>query len=492
MKNTLWENKELNVRFIFSIALALTLSIGLVATLLARQPVKISVVISFTAFYSLLIFSFILIQAVLIGESLKIAFLELIPFFIFWLIAPSPGYFAGPITASLDIPILNISGAFFNLFFHQSFNTNVMMGIQISAILTSVYLSGIVWMKSRCISASLLSLLVSFILNFFIILIVPYLSFSIFFPETIDIKSIDKYSLARFNFVNNYFYLIILFFLYFLLKLSFAGHLLKRVNHILPVFFICIAGSVLSNAVHVNLILVVFSVIIACFATLSQNDYFDRNEDDPRRRGYNITHSDVDFLNIIFFLVTIFLFFLGINSAIPLILFFAVSILYNYPFYRGKKRFPSNMKIEGIWGGTAFLSGAMTDLHNNEYHTIALTAFLVFCGWSAVSALKDIKDVRADVKSGNSNLLIFLNNNGISLSNSHKIILLFSLLCLSIPPVYFLMSGGEFLGISLIVSVIFPLYLLFRKFPNSRWFQFVLILLSLYFVEIIIERFFFN
>jgi hypothetical protein len=127
-----------------------------------------------------------------------------------------------------------------------------------------------------------------------------------------------------------------------------------------------------------------------------------------------------------------------------------VSFLYSYPFYRGKRYFPSNLKIEGVWGAASFLTGAISALENQAsagpfwggpaapvlgpfpWQTVVAAA-LVFGGYSVVAALKDYKDWEADLQAGVQTLYTLAQRRSWPFLRVHRLIVALAAICLALP-----------------------------------------------------------
>jgi FAD/FMN-containing dehydrogenase len=124
--------------------------------------------------------------------------------------------------------------------------------------------------------------------------------------------------------------------------------------------------------------------------------------------------------------MTLLLYAQGSVLAVPTTVYGVASYLYNSPLYRGKRYFPANLKLEGLWGGSAFLLGVLAaampqlaDLGSARVDgarltstmerlpfswrygpDVAVAALLAFGGWSLLASLKDEKDVEIDAELG--------------------------------------------------------------------------------------------
>lgn len=206
--------------------------------------------------------------------------------------------------------------------------------------------------------------------------------------------------------------------------------LLQRLPHILPFLLIALLGA-LEMAPRAGatgwggmsgnwmLILLFFLGAIASW----QNDYFDGWLEgaggSPRHHGRladgarGPDRQDLYFWEVSWLLAWFLLFVQGFKFCLPLLVVYGVSVLYHYPFYRGKRRFLAATKIEAVWGAGAFLAGALTFSLPAWPPGVLLLAFLVFGGWSLLALLKDEKDILSDSRAGNISLYVLALRRGI-------------------------------------------------------------------------------
>ena len=283
-----------------------------------------------------------------------------------------------------------------------------------------------------------------------------------------------------------------------LLESRLARHLGQRVNHSLPFAGLVLLGAAATRHFHPGLepgpwtglapAVFIALVVLHLFNTaIVQNDYYDRDAD---RRG------SVSFLGIEevrFYDITAWLLIATALTVRPrvgalLCLFQVVSTLYNHDFYRGKKHFPANYKIEGIWGWTAFMAGAYTVLHPREQvpSTVLVMGFLVFGGWSIFNAFKDYKDIREDHRAGVQTAYVLLKRRGASLRAFH-LGLRATMTCGFLVPLVFLLRWGTpalvVAGIAATTTV--PVFFALGGPPKKATVETVLALVSLYIVELV-------
>ncbi len=245
---------------------------------------------------------------------------------------------------------------------------------------------------------------------------------------------------------------LVVVFVYLFLNKHIVSNVLKRVNHVVPVLLTSLLGSSVYGPLDIYSIFFALVLFFVSIVVIFHNDYFDKLEDAVSGRQGYITKQDVDFFNIIVFLLLGLLISSGFLSAYLILLFFVCSFLYNYDFYRGKSYFPSNYKIEGVWGLTALLAGmfcyvttqkgigaefinsndvnvlnkvgSVLDMGNTIHNLFSwqyiLFIFLVFGGWSIISVIKDYKDIDGDEAVGNQTAYVLLKKRGYNLMRFHK------------------------------------------------------------------------
>jgi hypothetical protein len=223
--------------------------------------------------------------------------------------------------------------------------------------------------------------------------------------------------------------------LYGILNPAIFWQLAKRLNHILPVLFTTLLGYVIHDQIGGYALFIAGCMFFAALVSLVHNDYFDRAEDDISGRRAYLDSNDLNFFNGLLVLL-ILLFIMNANIVgYCVLLFFVLSCLYHCDFYRGKRWFPANIKIEACAGLAAFLGGILaaflykTGLGGDFFHLVnvpsalagskevmatflqpsdLLFIFLVFGGWSLFAVLKDSKDIERDQAVGNQTLYTLL------------------------------------------------------------------------------------
>jgi hypothetical protein len=233
--------------------------------------------------------------------------------------------------------------------------------------------------------------------------------------------------------------------LYFAYRPVLVMHVLRRLPHLLPFGLISLVGASLTGELSVLALIYASVVLLLAYTTAVQNDYFDG--------GSVVEANDVTFFNVVS-VITLLLFF-GVNAT-PTIAFtgiFVTALLYNYPFFRGKRYFPGNLKMEGVWGGLSFLVGAFAareqTLAGGGYWftgapqgsainavtepfspTVVAAAALAFGGFSVLAALKDQKDIETDYKERIKTIYTIAKSRGKDLVVVHRWLLAVAVLCL--------------------------------------------------------------
>lgn len=267
-------------------------------------------------------------------------------------------------------------------------------------VVTSLY----VYISTKSIIKSLMGILSSYSVIFFIFILLPssivYLNllindnmripyYFIFVPEFL-LASVAWLSLQRKEIIT---------------------HILKRSVHSLPFASLTFFAAQLN---HTNLLsaIIISAVIGFLFIAITvQNDFFDREEDIHNNRKPVINYENMIFFSSISVLIIIS--FLGSGHSVTgfLAVFLLAGFYYNLPATRGKTKFPLNIKIEGIWAASSFGAGLFAE-HTKAQPDLLLWLLLIAGGWSIISNLKDVKDIEGDRQSGVRTIYtIFIKNN---------------------------------------------------------------------------------
>jgi len=251
--------------------------------------------------------------------------------------------------------------------------------------------------------------------------------------------------------------------------------MISRFLHLIPYALVTVCGGQLTGGINISVILAGASVFLISFSMGLQNDYFDSRHGEHRRI---IDKSDMDFFNIASGGFIVWMILLNQVTALPLLIFFSLGILYSYPIFRLKKFFPGALKVEGLAAVMAFLTGVMVFTREYFRPQIFIVALLIFGGWSVLASWKDLKDIRRDTRLGYKNLYTFIMGFGASLSRAHRVSSMLGLICVMVPVVYAVITTQYVAAIVIFCAGFLPLFGL-TFFPTMRmWFKYVLLGIS--------------
>jgi 4-hydroxybenzoate polyprenyltransferase len=244
---------------------------------------------------------------------------------------------------------------------------------------------------------------------------------------------------------------------YFVLRPSVLANLARRLVHTLPFALICLVGGAFAGwrggEAFVYAGLVAFLFVVA----LVQNDHFDAADDERSGRTPYADAEDARFFSALGALAILaILVETSSSTGVPLLVIFGLSFLYSYPFYRAKKHFPANLKIEGSFGALSFLVGVIAAVEGAVLGAPAwgslsecapnckvvmgplppatlVAVLLVFLGFSLVAALKDHKDIDADRAAGVTTIYTLAERRGWPLERVHRIVVTLSCVALLLP-----------------------------------------------------------
>lgn len=255
---------------------------------------------------------------------------------------------------------------------------------------------------------------------------------------------------------------------------------LKRLLHIGPFLWAFIFGTLEAPLQSIPFVTLLSLLFLVFFTMIVQNDFFDVKEDSSQNRRQYFQQGDVFFFTSVSIFSLIFLLVSGKNFALFVSLIAVCGILYSFPFYRGKGKIFATMKFEGIWGAMSYLAGVMPFAGYNRITTSTLVvALFVFLGWSFFSLLKDVKDIRADHKAGNSSFYLWFYRKGWKLRRAHHFLMTVSGLALLVAP-FFLALRGQWLGATVLCAAAF-LFLAAGYFLKIKHrYAGVLVVLNLY------------
>jgi hypothetical protein len=148
--------------------------------------------------------------------------------------------------------------------------------------------------------------------------------------------------------VTSIFQLIPVIVFYLILNPHIFTNLAKRSLHCLPFVLLAFMGAAVAGGINSFTLFAAAMIFYAGLVTLVQNDFFDKEEDTLSGRYSYVTGQDVLFFNTTYLILVFLLYNIKSMVFLPLGLLYIVSVLYNYDFYRAKRFFPANYKIEGI------------------------------------------------------------------------------------------------------------------------------------------------
>lgn len=196
-----------------------------------------------------------------------------------------------------------------------------------------------------------------------------------------------------------------------------------RFVHVAPLIGVALVGFAWIQPLNALALGAVAVMTVAGCLTVVQNEYWDHLEETPEDEPV-VTRYDMVMVTFVFWSLTAMLLARDSILGVVLTIYGVASYLYNAPLYRGKRYFPANLKLEGLWGGCAFMIGMLIPavremgefrgLYPAYFDTsvrvapfaivhgvdTAIAAVLAAGGWSVVAALKDHKDVQEDAALG--------------------------------------------------------------------------------------------
>lgn len=260
--------------------------------------------------------------------------------------------------------------------------------------------------------------------------------------------------------------------LYIVLRPHLRQVLLKRTLHLLPYTLLTLAGGKFMHDITPPVMLAAVSAFLMAYSVALQNDYYDAREGEHKK---NVEKCDVEFFLILTGGFLLWMTQLNQMAVLPLVLIFALGILYNFPLFRMKKFFPGAQKVEGMGALMFFMTGVMVFDRAQLRPSVLVTALLLFGGWSIVVSWKDLKDFRKDTRLGYKNLYTFIMGFGKSLSQAHRISSALGLFCIAVPVVYAVLTAQYVAAAVVFVTGFMPLFVL-SFFPTIKhWFKYVLL-----------------
>lgn len=303
-------------------------------------------------------------------------------------------------------------------------------------------------------------------------------------PDLAAARALDENLLRAIVYYNAFAQVALASLFYLLLRWPLLLHLIKRSLHPLPFVLLTLLGAVANQTPWGYALLAAGIVFWGGWMNLLQNHVYDAQEERTAHHE-NAGHEDVLFFNTAFLLATLAVFFTGNRLVIPVLLMYPLTFLYNHPLYRGKKKFPTNLKIEGVWGLGAFLAGVLAAPQTIAAR-IGLLALLVFGGFSLVAALKDAKDVRTDRRVKTDTLYLRLMRHGLRFRRAHFLLLTLCLLCFGVPIVLLSWQGLFSYALILGTLTLIAAAILYTRYPNKTWFAIFLAFTSVYLLVIVV------
>jgi hypothetical protein len=406
---------------------------------------------------------------------------------------------------------------------------NFTVGETATLFLTIFFTTVVVYIKTRKIFRTIAAFVATYCSVVFFSQILPTLAFSLskiirsnMVETQQDLGSVagDFFSIGGFSnpYITPFFQFSVILIVYLILNPKIAKNILRRIHHALPAGITCLLGYSLHRRIDGYAVVIAIFFLFAFVVAIIQNDYFDRTEDEVEGRAPYVERDDVTFFTVMLFFLVAALVIAGNVTGYFLMLFAVVSMLYNYDFYRGKKYFPSNNKIEGIFGVSSFLGGLcmafitgtkgagdILNIENvaflvksgsfeqmlksiREFWTLqyVVITFLVFGGWFLISILKDYKDIEGDTAAGNQTVYSMLKKKNRDVKLFHRIFSLVVFALLLIPPIWLIASGLEtFFAVCIIVADAVFLFVLNMK-DTKKAVMLGFIFLSIYLLCLVI------
>lgn len=395
------------------------------------------------------------------------------------------GIFLGIFPPLIDLIISGRAMTFYGYYFIYDFNNipwsayapqfNYPAGEAITVYASIAFAAYYSWFKSRSVMRTLIALGLVYLVFMLMGSFLPMLVTRVYFSEITSIKQAHDMGallLKPLAYYIAFWQSILAIVAYLIIRPQVAKHLLKRILHTVPFVITVLIGSAMANTsatmtTHASLL-----ILLAALTSLVQNDYYDKDITKVLRQ------SDLYFFNTVTLLSITFIFFLNSRAVIPVLVAYAISYLYNYPFYRGKRNFPTNLKIEGIWGLSAFLAGALGSNIPKPGTEILWAALAAFGGFSLIAALKDFKDIRSDYHNKVNTVYTLAYKNNISLKTIHRLLSILVMMALLVPAVvlgsHLIWNSIPVLGVIVAITA----YLTFKPLKKKNFYA-ILTMISL-------------
>ncbi|MBV6493000.1 MAG: hypothetical protein LDLANPLL_01007 [Turneriella sp.] len=237
-----------------------------------------------------------------------------------------------------------------------------------------------------------------------------------------------------------------------------------RILHFLPFILLTILGAVIAHASSRDMILACIVTLATAIAVTAQND-FNVTATEKETRLVDIANATAVYVYLLLFLA-------GFKFALLGLVCFSLSVLYHYPFFNMRATLFGSMKVEGLWGLMAFLTGIFSGFVRHPQEKIILLSGIIFGGFSLFSILKDAKDIHNDNLEGRRTVYTLLQKKKISVKHFNQWLAFFFSLATLLPGIFYYnwLSAGS--AIHCILSFLMAGAIL--RIHRARAFQFFL------------------
>ncbi len=352
------------------------------------------------------------------------------------------------------------------------------LAIWISILFCGLYVFAVTGKVVRSLLALAGAYLVFLFMGSFLPMLVAKFS-GVELPTIDAARASDTATLRALSFRIAFYQSLLALLVYLLLRRDILTLVVRRLLHVAPFVMLTILGGVIVRANAVTLTQSTLLIAVVGIATIIQNDYFDAQQSSQTDVATPLQKFDVQFVNALTLLAVLPIFFHNNRAAISAAIAFVCGVLYNYPFYRARNYFPANIKIEGVWGLTALLSGVLIEPAAAAKPAVVLIAFLVFGGWSTVAVLKDLKDAEEDRRDGVQTVFTLLMRRGYSVAQIWGVLRWLFIVLMLVPPAltFTRLSALPFAVLMCVTVLLFSTFWLKK---HSRAFQLQLGLIAVY------------
>ncbi|RME92004.1 MAG: hypothetical protein D6767_04055 [Candidatus Hydrogenedentota bacterium] len=266
---------------------------------------------------------------------------------------------------------------------------------------------------------------------------------------------------------------------YFAFRPGLFSHLYKRSVLIFPFLVISLFGIKIAQTGYfvADSIILIINLWLLFQSLLLQNDFYDKLEDKGRK--YQPSKDDMTFYVALSSLLILISMAHGKVYAMPMLLILLIGFLYSHPFYRGKRYFPTNLKMEAVWGSMSFVSGTTIVAPTKVIPDVVVIFFLVFGGWSLFAIVKDMKDILTDFYAGNRTVFVLAYQKKKSVKKVYRLLWTFLIIACLVPIVFFLWQHSYLAAILLLLITVI-LLAISRKKMNTMRYTYFLMTISLY------------